>query len=149
MSAGKRADLLAAMEKNVKRICNTDEALLYVVGPNSLQKAENGALSAPLPLTGILAQAISKNQIYDVPHAARSIHFNPIIDINTNCNVRCIPINSTDTNTVLLAIEHVNKKGHMHLDKEIMPYLVKLLCTAASSFERDGRKLVDDPESLK
>ena len=147
LCARKRRDLLSAIERNAKRICGTDEAVVYVVGKNALYKTQDGQLSDALPLTGVLAEAITKNQIYDVKHASQSAHFNPVIDINTGSNIRCIPIYSVETNSVLLAIEHVNNKGYMRLDKEIMPHFVKLICTAASNFTRDGKSLVDDAES--
>ncbi len=135
-----QTELLRAVEKNSEMVFGTDCAYVYVVGKEMLYRSVNGALASRAPISGLLGIAVARKEPTDTKHASQHLNYNPLVDINTSGNVRCIPIYIEERKRVTLAIELRNKKGYMHVDKEIIRGFAAYIGAAILALERQGKE---------
>eukprot|EP00831_Metopus_contortus_P062644 TRINITY_DN54831_c0_g1_i1.p1 TRINITY_DN54831_c0_g1~~TRINITY_DN54831_c0_g1_i1.p1 ORF type:complete len:177 (-),score=49.42 TRINITY_DN54831_c0_g1_i1:28-558(-) len=89
-----------------------------------------------LPFTGLLGEAVKSNKVTHIRKTSFNPLFNPLVDINTTESIRNIPVFSEKSNGVIFAIQHINRRGSMFIDKDILEYLVKFINLGVENLEK-------------
>ncbi len=135
-------EFLTGVCAHLKRIFGSDEAVTYLVTEeNLLRLAGEGKEIVKLPLTGLIGESVKSNKVTDHKRSTECPEFNLMVDIETSESVKCIPIYHCDRNEIVAAVQYINKKGNMLLDKDVLEYFVKFACYA---WEGLGEFTVDD-----
>ena len=107
------------LERQLEKLFGTEKVLVYEVLESNFLKWKDGKSTIELPFTGLLGISIKNNQIYDIKSASKSAYYNPLVDIETDENIRCFPVYYEPKEKIVIAAEFINKKGYMHIDKDI------------------------------
>jgi len=133
-----QSDFLRTIEECAKKVFSTDTVLAYIINQENLYRCENGNIVKKLPLCGIIKSCIIMNKITEDKHCLSNPDFNALVDIDTNCSVKSVPIYSEDKKQVILAFELLNKKGNLRVDKDIVNYFIDVATVGLKSLEDKG-----------
>ena len=121
--------LLKVVEESVKTAFGSYMAIAYYVGQTKLYRLDKtGKSLEELPITGLIYEAIKSNRIEEFKNASQSIQFNLLVDIDRSEAVKCIPISHQKRGGMIMAIEYVNKKQNIIMDKELLRMFIGYIC---------------------